>query len=190
MSDRRDRQSDASNAGRNWSKRASRWASARRRSSPRCSTRPRSRKSRAADASFAAVPFFQPHQLIVIAIGRVGRIELRGERLAAGQPARRRFGEGAEREVENSPPAMSLSARTHLPKVPRSRISDQYSKISGSPLHAVESAGAADQPEQAQLERKTLFDRLARWRLAGLVIDDGKAAARQAGRCGRPGRGL
>src|SRR2546430_6964534 len=37
-------------------------------------------------ASFAPVPFFEPHQLIVIAVRRVGRVQLGGERLASRQP--------------------------------------------------------------------------------------------------------
>ena len=37
-------------------------------------------------SSCAAVPFFKPHQLIVIAIGRVGWVELGSKRLAARQP--------------------------------------------------------------------------------------------------------
>src|SRR6185369_7589912 len=36
--------------------------------------------------SFAAVPFFQPHQLIIVAIRRVGRVQLGGEGFAAGEP--------------------------------------------------------------------------------------------------------
>ena len=51
--------------------------------------------------SFAAVPFFQPHQLVVVAIGRVGRVQLGRERLFPGQPLARRpdempFGMGEE----------------------------------------------------------------------------------------------
>ena len=44
-------------------------------------------------ASSPAIPFFQPHELVVVAPGRVGGIELGGEGLAAGQPLRCRIEE-------------------------------------------------------------------------------------------------
>ena len=58
-------------------------------------------EAEALESSFAAVPFFEPHQLIVIAVGRVSRIELGGERLVSRQPfasrvAKMRLGMGEE----------------------------------------------------------------------------------------------
>ena len=39
------------------------------------------KKPRTLTRSFAAVPFFEPHQLVVIAVGRVDGVELGRERL-------------------------------------------------------------------------------------------------------------
>ena len=50
----------------------------------------------------AAVPFVEPHQLVIVAIRRIFGMELGGERLAAGQPPFRGRGEiarGERREV-------------------------------------------------------------------------------------------
>src|SRR6185503_6479392 len=50
--------------------------------------------------SSAAVPFFQPHQLIVIAVRCVGRVELGSERLVPTQPFRCRIRKGTVRTIE------------------------------------------------------------------------------------------
>src|SRR6476469_4833111 len=37
-------------------------------------------------SGLAAVPFVEPHQLVIFAVGRIFRMELGGERLVPGQP--------------------------------------------------------------------------------------------------------
>ena len=67
---------------------------------------------------------------------------------------------------------MSLSARTHLPNLPRYADQRPIFERFAARRYALEPAGAADQAEEAELKREAGLDRLLGRRLAGLVIDD------------------
>ena len=88
----------------------------------------------------AAIPFVQPHQLVIVAIRRMFGVELGGERLAAGQPLRRRLVEHARRRGATKSSAVdpvavprSRPGWRHGRAAPFAAASDQYSNARGVP---------------------------------------------------------
>ena len=135
----------------------------------------RSRRSRGARASFAAVPFFQPHQLVIVAIGRVSRVELGGERLVAGQPFARRVGEMVAAWARNRPAASPCPGDISACRTCRVLRQRPIFERLGSPV--MPSKPPARRSGRAgRAGARSPVDRLLRGRLAGLVVDDRQAA--------------
>src|SRR5688500_2757908 len=56
--------------------------------------------SRRTDAALAAVPFLEPHQLVIVAVGRVCGMQLGDERLGAGEIFARRLAKARQHFAE------------------------------------------------------------------------------------------
>ena len=131
-------------------------------------------------SSCAAVPFFQPHQLVIIAIGRVSWVELGRKRLAARQPLCGRVGEvpiGVVQELARPPypcPGTSV-ARTCR----GSGRSDQYSNASGRRATPSNPPARPIRPRRPSCSAKPRSTAFCDGGCARLVIDDREPAVGQ-----------
>ena len=96
------------------------------------------------------------------------------------QPSPRRIGECAIGKVEEFP-RFHLLVRTHAFPEPAA-VANQRPIFEdfGVAADALEPSSAADQAEQAELQREAGLDRFLRRRLAGLVVDDREPAVGKA----------
>ena len=122
------------------------------------------------------VPFLQPHELVVVAVGGVGGVEFGGERFGAGQVFARRFGEAVE-DVGGEGAGFGRLVRVRsLAEVVLVLGQRPIFEGAGGAGDAFEAAAFGDQGEQAELEREAFGDGLGAGGLAGLVVDDRQRA--------------